>query len=100
MNGTMHLEGLVPSLLVFGVIAPLPVINKRLPNHPERMAALITARAEMETITSALRKAQDIKSKLPPARGLRCNPGDEVRICREKDRRWFGPLKLMQAVEN
>lgn len=37
MNDKMNLEGLVPSLPVFGTISRFPVIDSQLPNQTERM---------------------------------------------------------------
>lgn len=54
MNVIMGPEGLVPSLLVCGVITSLPVINKPLPSHRERMASGQFPRAEMATLTAEL----------------------------------------------
>lgn len=65
MNDTMDPEGLVPSLLVFGVVLSIPVINKTLPEERDRMAALSMARTDMATVTAELRISQAIKSKLP-----------------------------------
>ena len=64
INDTMNPEGLVPSLLVFGVLPRFPPFNTELPGQappvlvtqcpPDRMRALQMARAEMETISAEL----------------------------------------------
>jgi len=40
MNDTMNPEGLVPSLLVFGVYPRFPAVSTPLPSHKARMKAL------------------------------------------------------------
>lgn len=67
MSDCLGPDGLVPSLLVFGVILSVSVTNKSLPGQRDRMQALALARAEMSTITAELKLSQEIGSKLPPA---------------------------------
>jgi hypothetical protein len=67
MNDTMGPEGLVPSLLVFGVLPRFPATQTSLPNQKDRMEALSAARSEMETITSELRLAEAMHRNVPPA---------------------------------
>jgi hypothetical protein len=50
MNDTMNNDGLVHSLLVFGIMPRYPGIKTELPIQAERMRALDVARTEMETI--------------------------------------------------
>jgi hypothetical protein len=66
MNGTQGPEGLVPSLLVFGVLPRFPGSNTFLPNQKDRMDALIAARAEMETISAELKIRKALTSQNPP----------------------------------
>lgn len=97
MNDLMGPGGLVPPLLVFGVIPSLPVINKNLHDQRERMAALSFARAEMATITAELRIAQALSSKLPPARKFAFAPGDHVRVYKEQGKPWCGPVRVVRT---
>lgn len=46
MNDKIEPEGLVPSLLVFGVVPSLTVISNSLPQQREQMAALALEWAE------------------------------------------------------
>lgn len=55
MNDTMNENGLVPSLLVFGLIPRFPIIASELPNQKERMEILTTAWAEMKAIVAKKR---------------------------------------------
>ena len=47
MNDTMNCDGLVPSLLVLGVLPRFPSLRTKLPNQTDCMRALSAARAEM-----------------------------------------------------
>jgi hypothetical protein len=47
VNDTTGPEGLIPSLLVFGIVPRLPIPGQELPNQPERMDALASALAEI-----------------------------------------------------
>lgn len=96
-NDTTGPEGLVPSLLVFGAIPSLPDINKLLSSQREGIAAIDLARAEMETITSELLISQGFRSKLSPVTQFHFKPGDHVRIYKEKERRWCGPVKVTKT---
>ena len=95
MNDTMNCDGLVPSLLVFGVLPRFPSFRTALPNQTERMRALSAARTEMETITSELRLSKALLAALPAATKQVFKPGQEVLVFREKERvRWTGPYKI------
>lgn len=76
MNDTIGPECPVPSLLLFGVVPSLPVINKPLPSQKERMEAMALTRAEISTITAELRTSQAIRSKLPPSTQFHFETGD------------------------
>lgn len=78
MNDTLYPEGLVPSLLVFGVIPSVPGVNKTLPVQTEQMAAIGISRSEMAIITAELRITQAIQAKLPLATKIHYEPGDIV----------------------
>lgn len=52
INGTMNPNGLVTSLLVFGVARSFPSPNKHSLYQTERFQALKKARPEMETIVA------------------------------------------------
>lgn len=95
----MHREGLVPSLLVIGVVPSLPVINKPLPKQRGRITALSMAHAEIATVISELGNSQAIKSKLPPATQFLFCPGDIVHVYKEKDRWLCGPAKIIITSE-
>lgn len=55
MNDTMNEDGLVPSLLLFGIIPRFTIISTKLATQKGRMNVLATARAEMESIVTRKR---------------------------------------------
>jgi len=99
MNDTMNPEGLVPSLLVFGVLPRFPAVNTQLPNQVERMRALEVARAEMESITAELRLRKALNSNLSAAASKVYKAGDEVLVFREDEKpvKWTGPFKVLRV---
>lgn len=101
MNDTMNPEGLVPSLLVFGVLPRFPALHTQLPNHEERMRALKVAQMEMETITSELRLRQALLSRLPNASKQDLEIGQEVLVFREDEKpiKWTGPFKITRIED-
>ena len=97
MNDTMGPEGLVPSLLVFGVLPRFPASSNDLPNQEDRMRALTAARAEMESISCQLKLQHAMLSKLPPACDLTLAVGDKVLISREKSTVAQGPFEIVEV---
>ena len=67
MNDTNSENGLVPSLLVFGIIPRFPIISTHLPTHRERMKALSEAQLEMNSIISERRIAKILHRNIPQA---------------------------------
>lgn len=80
LNDCMEPEGLVPSLLVFGVIPTLSITSKSLSTQKDWMQTLALAQADMETITAELRIYQALRLNLLPATMFIINVGDNVRI--------------------
>ena len=100
MNDTLDPEGLVPSLLVFGVLPRLPAVNSTLPEHEDRMKALRTARAEMENVVSKLRVKTALRSNIPQAAQQDILVGDEVLLHRDEQRPWTGPYRVVRVLDN
>jgi len=97
INDTMGPNGLVPSLLVFGVLPSFPSPSRNTPDQQERFEALRNARAEMESIVAEQRIRKALKSKLPPATKYLIKPGDQVRVYRELSKRWDGPFTVTKV---
>ena len=92
-------NGLVPSLLVFGALPSFPAPATNHPNQEERFQALRLARQEMETIVAQTRIKTALRSKLPPATKYLIKPGDDVRVYRERSKRWNGPFKVTKVSD-
>lgn len=65
MNDTVGEDGLVPSLLVFGIIPRFPIINTSLPNQRDRMKALTSANMEMNASVAERRIATALRRNMP-----------------------------------
>lgn len=66
INDIMVLNGLVPSLLVFGTFLSLPAPSTTNRNQIERFNALTIALAEMETIVAQTRIKNRTQKQSPP----------------------------------
>ena len=82
INDTIDQNGLVPSLLVFGVLPSFPSPSRNNPDQQERFEALKSARAEMESIVAEQRIRKALKSKIPPATKYLIKPDDQIRLYR------------------
>ena len=92
MNQTAGPRGLVPTLLVFGVLPRTPTTPLPLPAQRERMAAAVTAREEMRTAVAKARVASALNTSVPAAAGRILSPGQQVLVYREPPvDEWVGP---------
>lgn len=99
INDTMGVDGLVPSLLVFGFIPRFPIISTKLLNQTERMKALATAKAEYEAIVAKQRITTVLQHAKPTATDRVYDLGDEKLVYREEPREWVGPMTVTRAQE-
>lgn len=99
MNDTLGPEGLVPSLLVFGVLPRFPACSTKFPNQVDRMRALAMARAEMETISFEIKLQRALLAKLPPAADFELKVGDKVLVHRENSAISQGPFPVVELDE-
>lgn len=97
VNDTMGLDGLVPYILVLGVLPSFPCTNYQSLNQRGRFNALRTANTEMETIVTEKLIRKELKSKLPPLqiaydfrRSSTCLP--------RTYRKWEGPFTLTKST--
>lgn len=96
MNDTAGSHGLVPTLLVFGVVPRIPIVPTELPDQVARMKAMHAARKEMATITAKSRIDTARRMNVPAASGSDLAIGMEVLVYREKPEDiWVGPFKIM-----
>ena len=99
MNDTVGPDGLVPSMLVFGVMPRFPPIRADLPKHEERMRAIQVARTEMTEIVARQKIQLASRAKIPPAVEYSIRPDDKVFVHDEKKRRWIGPFEVEKTFD-
>lgn len=80
LNDTMEPNGLVPTLLVYGILPCFPVADADFPDQQAFMRALAVARREMETVVAKLRISRSLRSRIPAAANYIINPGDRVQV--------------------
>lgn len=99
MNDTLGPEGLVPSMLVFGVLPHFPPASTPLLSHTDRMHAMEVVRLEMTNISSKLRLQRALCSKIPPATRYIVRPGDDVYVHNEREKRWKRPFQVIRTFD-
>lgn len=99
-NDTAGPSGLVPTLLVFGVLPRLPLLPKDLPDNLERLKAMHGARKEMAKISNHSKLVTATSSNVPAAADRDFLVGDEVLMFREKPvGKWVGPYHVCDRDE-
>ena len=100
MNDTVGPEGLVPSLLAFGVIPRVSTATSKLPDQAARLSMMQIARDEMESITARLRLKTVLRARLPTATHAILTEGDPVLVWRKKGKAsnssWNGPFQVLK----
>jgi transposase InsO family protein len=97
MNDTIGENGLVPSLLVFGVVPRFPMLSTDLPNQKERMAAISLAKMEMNSIIAERRVNTALRKNAPSSVDYVFAVDDEVLVFRERTNSWTGPFKILKV---
>jgi hypothetical protein len=91
----MGTNGLVPSLLAFGVVPRFPPMSIDLPKQRDRMAALGAAQKEMSAIVSENRITAALTHNVPSSVDRTYKVGEEVLVFREKEKNWTGPMVVV-----
>jgi hypothetical protein len=91
MNDCVGPEGLVPSLLVFGVMPRLPDFPRQIPSQIDRFKCLYKARREYELWVCRQRVLIGLRRRPPPASEYTILPGDKISVYREGIREYTGP---------
>lgn len=99
LNDTAGPKGLVPSLLVFGVIPSLGNTDADLPNQEERFRAMHEARNEAATITAEKRIRLALRTNIPPSAKYQLKEGQRVLVYSEKKLRWIPDLRVVRIVD-
>lgn len=75
MNQTAGPQGLIPTLLVFGIVPRLPIAPLPLPAQHDRMQAITTSRSDMLSLIAKARVATALATPPPAAAGRDIAPG-------------------------
>lgn len=98
VNDTAGPNGLVPTLLVFGVLPRLPIHPRDLPDQRDRMQAMQVARAEMARITARARVHVALNRNVPAAADTDIRILDNVLVFRESPvNKWVGPYTVVDV---
>lgn len=90
MNDTASPNGLVPSLLLFGAMPPIPGSNLAYSSHFQSQSALEVARKEYEQIITKARVKLALTKRPRPAAKYRFYPQQSVYVYRENKKIWTG----------
>ena len=100
INTSTNPHGLIPVLLVFGMLPRLPDVGGTDPKtQQERMAMISTARQEYDALVCQRRIELGIKSSTPSTIDEVYEKGDLVYVWRETPRMWTGPFKISSVEE-
>eukprot|EP00171_Calliarthron_tuberculosum_P023435 IDg23435t1 len=95
MNSTAGPNGLVPILLVFGVVPQIPFGFSDVPEQRERMRILKSSRDEMVKAVAKSRLHTALIRKVPSAADSTIEIGAYVLFFREKSKMWEGPYLVI-----
>jgi len=96
MNQTIGPHGLVPTLLVIGLIPRIPVSPLLLPAQLDRMRAADTARKEMRAQVARARLRVALRDRVPAASDADLVLGAQVLVYREPPvDSWVGPHSIV-----
>eukprot|EP00170_Pyropia_yezoensis_P001808 contig_7710_g1812 len=100
MNSTAGTDGLIPTLLVFGVIPRMPVAPLRLPFQRDRVQAMVTARPEMLANIAPTRLRTALATPVPSAADRDVHPGMKMLVYREPPANdWVGPYTVISQAD-
>lgn len=97
VNDTAKQDGLVPTLLLFGVLPRLPMQPRDLPIQQSRFETTATARREMVKLTALARLNKALQTNAPAATDQSVCIGDVVLAYGKKEKRWLGPLTVIDS---
>lgn len=99
MNDTIGPEGLVPSLLVYGVTPRYTPggLKSDLPNNRQRHEAVRVARDEYLRISNNLRIKRVLREKVPESADLEYKVNERVWVYREELKQFVGPMKIVEV---
>jgi hypothetical protein len=95
----MGTNGLVPSLLVFGVVPRFPLMSIDLTKQRDRMAALAAAQMEVSAIVSENQITAALAHNVPSSVDRTYEVGEEVLVFREKEKSWTGTMVVVLVID-
>lgn len=98
MNNIINEKGLDPSRLVFGIILIFSILNTDLPTQKDRMHAIKTDQAELNSIVAERRLLTAITRDIPPAADLNYRIGEEIMFYNEDKTEWIGQLIVLDCT--
>ena len=100
MKDTNGDNGLVPSLVVLGIIPRFQIISSDIPAQKERMLALSKAQMEMNAVVTERRILAALPRSIPTATNVVFEIGQEVLVYQERSKEWIGPATITGIREN
>lgn len=97
LNDTAGDKGLVPSMLVFGVIPSIYNSGAHLCEQEDRFDAMKRAREEAATITAENRVNRALRANVPPSARYTLKTGQAVMVYSEKQRKWIKDLTIVRT---
>lgn len=98
MNDTAGPNGLVPTLLVFGVLPRVPIIPSKLPDQLDRLKLMRSAKKEMAQVIAKSKLTKAMRMNIPSACNRSIKIGDDVLVYREPPgNKWIGPFKVVNV---
>ena len=94
MNDTEGDNGLVPSLVAFGIVPRFPIISSDIPTQKERMLAPSRAQMEMNAVVAQRRILAALTRSIPAATDLVLEIGQEILVYQERSKEWIGPATI------
>ena len=98
MNDTAGPNGLVPTLLVFGVLPRVPIIPSKLPDQLDRLKLMRSAKKEMAQVIAKSKLTKALRMNIPSSCNRSIKIGDDVLVYREPPvKKWIGPFKVVNV---
>lgn len=92
-------NGLVPSLLLFGVLPSFPASSNSNKSQFWRIIVLQIARDETETIVFQAIIRTELETKIPPATRYLIRTWDQVQVRKGNRRKWDDPLTVKRIAD-
>jgi hypothetical protein len=102
LNDCAGPSGLIPTLMVFGTLPQLPMLQGRIGPYDGQHArerAINAAMSEYRKYVAERRIREALRSRESKSMAIKYQPGSEVLVYREETKLWMGPFQVVQHVE-